>query len=154
MTTATAIPMHDEVLAATGLNGLGMKFRCRIFENPPITIALLTDLDDANPGPSITNSIEHAVGAVLRRWPEIDAARLVIVEHYDDRPTRARVAQKFRRCVDIGRENGESFDLVTFDAEMKALRDQSARLCRSPREPHWKHTTKANVEDLIGGRLP
>jgi hypothetical protein len=82
--------------------------------------------------------------------------RLVIVEHYDDRPARARAAQKFRRVLDIGRENGESFDLVTFDVEMEALRDRSARLWQIPREPepHWKHTTKANVEYLIGGRLP
>jgi hypothetical protein len=57
------IPVHNKILAATGVNGLGMKFRCRIFENPPMTIALLTDFDDANPGPSITNSIEYAVGA-------------------------------------------------------------------------------------------
>jgi hypothetical protein len=148
------VPVHDEILAATGVNGLGMKFRCRIFDNPPMIIALLTDLDDANPGPSITNSIECAVGVVLRRWPEINPARLVIVEHYDDRPARARVAEKFRRVLDIGRENGESFDLVTFDVELEALRDRSAQLWRSPKEPHWKHTTKANVEYLIGGRLP
>ncbi|MGH9436518.1 MAG: hypothetical protein ACRD22_01155 [Terriglobia bacterium] len=92
------------------------------------------------------------VGGVLRRWPEINPARLVVVEHYDDRPARVRASARARRILDIGREQGESFDLVTFDAGIERLREVAAGVRRY--EPIWKHTTKTAVEDLIGGYLP
>lgn len=136
-----AIPICDEVVSALAWrHRREMRFRARLFRNEPMTIALLTDLGDENPGPSITNGIEYAVGEVLRRWPEIKPARLVTVEHYDDRPARARASTRVRRILDLGREDGESFDFVTFAAGIEALHEVAAGVMR--REPIWKHTPR------------
>ncbi|HEX7362289.1 MAG TPA: hypothetical protein VF283_17495 [Bryobacteraceae bacterium] len=147
-----AIPVFDEVVSAMAFHRREMRFRARLFRNEPMTIALLTDLGDDNPGLSITNGIEYAVGAVLQRWPEINPARLVIVEHYDDRLAHTRASTRARRILETGRENGESFDLVTFDAAIERLREVAVGVRRY--EPIWKHTTKTAVEDLIGAHLP
>jgi hypothetical protein len=131
-----------------------MKFRARIFQNEPMTIALLTDLGDKNPGLSITNGIEYAVRAVLKRWPDIPAARLVVMEHYEDRPARAQAPERLRRVLERGRENGQSFDLVTFGIGFEALRSQAQVGIAQPSQPFLKRASKADFERLIGGPLP
>jgi hypothetical protein len=115
---------------------------------------LLTDLGDENPGLSITNGIEYAVSAVLKRWPEINSARLVVIEHYDNRPAGALASERVRRVLDIGRENGEPFDLVTFGVGLEALRLRKQANVAQPSRPLWKHISKADVESLVGGSLP
>jgi hypothetical protein len=88
----------DAVLSTPALHGQQMKFRARLYRNEPWTVALLTDLDDQNPGCSITNGIEYAVAAVLDRWPEINPARLVVVEHYDDREPIRQITARYGRA--------------------------------------------------------
>ncbi len=149
---------HDVILSTPALHRNEMKFRARIFENPPLTIALLTDLGDENPGCSITNGIESAVATVLERWPDINPARLVIVEHYDDREDIQRLAAKYGRYHAeqsfIGRENGESFDLVTFGQGFEAVLERARRNPGRAVEPVWKRIPKSEVERLIGEVLP
>lgn len=156
-----AQPIHDEILSTAALHRNLMQFRVRIFENPPFTVVLLTDLDDANPGCSVTNGIEWAVAAVLEKWRALNRARLVIVEHYDDREKIRRIAAKrykylspesafaaVERDYFIGRKNGETFDLVSFGAVNPITKQHEANA------PHWKPSSKAEVEALIGGALP
>ena len=154
-TATIAQPIHDTSIFTPAMHRRPMAFRTRIYENPPFTVALLTDIGDANPGCSITNGIEYAVAAVLEHWPELNPARLVIVEHYDDREKLRQIAAKYRRMVvyeqSIGRENGESFALVGFRWRNAPTDWHNLNL---PGEPHWKATTKAEVEELIGGALP
>lgn len=144
---------YDAVLSTPALHGREMKFRARIFERPPMMVALLTDLGPENPGCSLTNGIEYAVAAVLQRWPEIPPARLVVVEHYDDRETREQLAARYHRGPLLARENGESFDLVAFGVSLEALREKTLQDWGRV-EPDWKRTTKAMVQHLIGEELP
>jgi hypothetical protein len=143
---------RDEILTAATpyLAGRIMTVRARIFKNQytdPMTIALLTDTGDDNPGPSITNGILHAVKAVLERWPDIDPARLVVIEHYDDREKLKTLASKHSRAVSLlGRPDyGESFDLVTFDGGMQAVTRLSLG---QDLEPHWKRIRKDEAQTL------
>ncbi len=149
---------HDVILSTPALHRDEMKFRARVFENPPLTIALLTDLGDENPGCSITNGIEYAVAAVLERWPDIDPARLVIVEHYDDREKLRRMAAKYGRYqaepLQRARDHGECFDLVTFGRGFEAVLERAKRNPGRAVEPVWKRIPKAEVERLICEVLP
>jgi hypothetical protein len=146
---------YDAVLSTPALHGSQMQFRARVFERPPLTVALLTDLGNENPGCSITNGIEYAVAAVLEKWPDIHPARLVVVEHYDDRERRRQVASRYHgEHTLLGREHGESFDLVAFGVSLEALGERLRQNSRQSVGPTWKHTTKAMVEQLVGEELP
>lgn len=152
--TEVVSPAYDEVLSTPAFHRRAMKFRARIYEGQPVLVALLTDLDYANPGATITNGIEFAVRAVIERWPSLNLARLVVVEHYDDREERARLRAKGRstHVIDIGREEGETFDYVQARcpwSEFAAAFDQR----RDP-DVQWKPATKGEIENLIGGKLP
>lgn len=81
-------------------------------------VLLLTDLGDENPGASVTNAVETIATAAVRRYA-LDPARLTVVEHYDDRFTREADGGPRRHTEAelarlIGRDAGESFDVVTF----------------------------------------
>jgi hypothetical protein len=151
---AAVTPIHDEVLSTPALHRRTMKFRARIYEGQPVIVALLTDLGNDNPGASITNGIGYAVRAVIERWPSLNLARLVVVEHYDDREERKRLLAQRRptHVLDIGREEGETFDFVQAScpwSEFAAAFDQQRDL-----KVRRKHATKREIEDLIGGKLP
>ena len=92
------------------------------------------------------------------RWPDINPTRLVIVEHYDDRQTIEHLAARYGRYhaerALLGRKNGECFDLVTFGAGLEAVRQRARSIIPTAVEPQWKHVTKAEVKQLIGGELP
>jgi hypothetical protein len=95
---------------------------------------------------------------VSERWPDINPTRLVIVEHYDDRQTIEHLAARYGRYhaerALLGRKNGECFDLVTFGAGLEAVRQRARSIIPTAVEPQWKHVTKAEVKQLIGGELP
>jgi len=124
-----AEPTHDEILS-TPRYRLDMKFRVRLFHVHPLTVVLLTELAD-NPGCSITNGIEDARRAVLHRWPELNPARLVLVEHYD---SSSYPPSRRRETIE------ESFDLVTFSPE--------------DLQPRWQRISKRSLEALLGAKLP
>lgn len=157
MTQILASPTFDAEMTAyygagRGPNRMHIMFRCRVFQNESLTVVLLTDLDDRNPGTSITNGIEYAVRTVFERLPELNVAHSVIVEHYDDRERNQRYLSKHKRldpAMTIGRENGESFDFVTFDPSLSSELPTMTRT-----EPHWRPTSKREIENLIGGTLP
>ena len=135
-----------------GPNQMRMLFRCRVFQKESLTVVLLTDLDDRNPGTSITNGIEYAVRTVLERLPELNVARSVIVEHYDDRERNQQYLAKHKRldpAMTIGREGGESFDFVTFNPPLSLELPTMTRT-----EPPWRRTSKGEIEGLIGVKLP
>src|SRR5215208_7971694 len=96
----------DTVITYPGLHGRPAQCQIRVFDQSSGEVVVIaTDLGDANPGASVTNSIEHLATEVCRRY-RLDPVRLTVVEHYDDRRTP--------RAFSFGRENGESFDVVTF----------------------------------------
>jgi len=108
------------------------------------TVVIATDLDEENPGPSVTNAAEDIASQVCLRYG-LDPERTVFVEHYDDRfrgVMNGQLVEAHSGC--FGRENGESFDWVTFPQ----------RHGWEFGEPAWKHATKAQVEALIGQKLP
>ena len=146
--------IHDEVLSTPALNRRVMQFRARIYGGQPMIVALLTDLGDANPGASITNGVEFAVCAVIERWPSLNLARLVVVEHYDDREERDRLQAQGRstQWVDIGLSEGETFDFVQANYPWSVFAEAFDQQ-RTP-EMKWKSANKREVEDLIGGKLP
>jgi hypothetical protein len=155
-TTVEAItPIHDEVLSTPALHRRVMQFRARIYESQaPMTVALLTDWGDANPGASITNGMEFAMRAVIERWPHLNLARLIAVEHYDEREERDRLLAQGRstNLLDKTREDGETFDFVQTAypwPEYATAFDERRDL-----DMTWKPATKREIENLIGGKLP
>ncbi len=128
MTQTLAPPTFDAETTAyygagRGPNRMHMMFRCRIFQNESLTVVLFTDLDDKNPGTSITNGIEYVVRTIFEQLRELNIARSVIVEHYDDRERNQRYLAEHKRldpAMTRGREEGESFDFVTFNPPLSS----------------------------------
>ncbi len=59
--------------------------RICIFTPGTWTTVLVTDRSETHHCPSVTNSIEELIDALLVAHPEIRRERLVVIEHYDDR---------------------------------------------------------------------
>jgi hypothetical protein len=121
-------------------DGLGRRatHRVRIFSTHSWIAILLTDLTEKHVCPSVTNSIEELINALLVERPDIQRERMIVIEHYDDR------AQQRRRDRSTERENDESFDLVSF------LTSLDGKL----HNPSWKSITKADAETWTGASLP
>ena len=137
-------------------------------------VLLLTDLGDENPGASVTNAVEIIATAAARRY-RLDPARLTVLEHYDDRWTAGADGRRRRTAAElaqlVGRDAGESFDVVTFghvparrDAvgvgDPAALAGEVPGLDADPLAgdafagPEWRRITKLQAEALIGRSLP
>lgn len=112
--------------------------RVRIFDVGSWTTVLVTDMADKCGCPSVTQSVEDLINALLVARPDIRRERMVFIEHYDDRSSRLGSRATSVRAKD------ESFDLVSFST------DYGARLC----EPAWRSITKAQAEQWIGSKLP
>ena len=110
------------------------------------------------------------VTAAVRRYA-LDPARLTVVEHYDDRLTRdvdggARRRTEAELADLIGRDAGESFDVVTFGhvpaarAAVTAVAGAEAGTDADPLAgdefagPAWRRITKPKAEALVGRPLP
>jgi hypothetical protein len=123
----------------TDLLGRKASHRVRIFMPGAWTTVLVTDLSEKHRCPSVTNSIEELLDALLAAHPEIRRERLVVIEHYDDRsswrPFVTRAAPPTRR---------ETFDLVSFSF------NAAGNVC----DPNWKRVTKAEAEQWTGSPLP
>jgi hypothetical protein len=68
-------------------DGLGRTatHRVRIFPTHSWVTILLTDLTEKHVGPSVTNSIEELINALLAERLDIQRERMIVIEHYDDR---------------------------------------------------------------------
>ena len=135
-------------------------------------VLLLTDHGDENPGASVTNAAEIIATAAVRRYA-LDPARLTVVEHYDDRWTRNAGGERRRRTAlelahVAGREEGESFDVVTF-AHVPNARAAMAGAGNVQADfgadadplagdefggPAWRRISKRQAEALVGQALP
>lgn len=114
--------------------------RVRIFENVAWTTILITDLSTRYVCPSVTNSLEDLINAFLADHREIREARMVVIEHYDDRPFGGPGSR--RGLGDVAEP--ESFDLVSF----------SKRADGSLYDPQWKRIAKQEAERWTGVKLP
>ena len=85
-----------------------------------------------NPGPSVTNAIEHIVQEAYRQLSEIlnPLEQLIIIEHYD------------RLSYRKGEDREHRFDLVTFQKTNPFS------------EPVWKHMQQERVRELLGALTP
>lgn len=106
-------------------------------------IVLATEVED-NPGASITNAAEKLAAQVCEHFA-IRPSRLVWVEHYDERDLPRHQWASYR-------PEGESYDLVSFDFRSARQIHDGGGI--SLGKPTWKHTTKADIEKLIGEKLP
>lgn len=135
-------------------------------------VLLVTDLAEEKPSVSVTNAAEIIVTAAVRRYG-LDPARLTVVEHHDDRWTRGASGEHRRRTAIelariVGREGGESFDVVTFahvpDARtaMASAAGKQASLGMDADPlfgdafggPAWRRISKRQAEALVGQALP
>ena len=135
-------------------------------------VLLVTDLGDENPGASVTTAAVVVVTAAVRRYG-LDPARLTVVEHYDDRRARdASGERRHRTALELaqiaGRQEGESFDVVTFAHVPTACMGTAgtARLALPAGTdadpltgdefggPEWRRITKRRAEALVGQALP
>jgi hypothetical protein len=105
-------------------------------------VVLVTDLDEENPGMSVTNAAEDIASQVCLHY-HLDPARTVFIEHYDDRFRGLWHGQLREKEARLGRENGESFDWVFFPG----------RQGWNFGEPEWKPASKAKVEALLHQKL-
>jgi hypothetical protein len=112
--------------------------RIRIFTPGTWTTVLITDRSEKHHCPSVTNSIEELIDAVLQAHPEIRRERLVVIEHYDDRPSWRPVVSGAQAPT-----TRETFDLVSFS------RGEDGHVC----DPNWKRVTKAEAEQWTGSTL-
>lgn len=117
--------------------------RLRLFRHASLTVALATDESNRHACNSVTNTVEEIATAVCAQFGA-DPARLILIEHYDDREWRAQMRARHRRVVTpMSRDHGETFDLVK-------LRWDSTRFG----EPDWERITKAQAEAFAGSPLP
>ena len=136
----------DTVITYPGLHERPAQCHIRIFDQAAGNVVLIaTDIGDANPGASVTNTIERIATEVCHRYG-LDPARLTVVEHYDDRRTPG--------AFSFGRENGESFDVVTF-RRMPAT-DSAGAIADGAMfaAPMWRRIRKEQAEALAGQPLP
>lgn len=112
--------------------------RIRIFRPGTWTTVLITDRSVKHRCPSVTNSIEELIDALLQAHPEIHRERLVVIEHYDDRSSSRPVVSGARPPT-----TRETFDLVSFS------RGEDGYAC----DPNWKRVTKAEAEQWTGSTL-
>jgi hypothetical protein len=100
---------------------------------------LITDRSEKHHCPSVTNSIEELIDALLLAHQEIRRDRLVVIEHYDNlslwRPVVSEAVPHNAR---------ETFDLVSLS------HGADGRAC----DPDWKRVTKAEAEQWTGSTLP
>jgi hypothetical protein len=136
----------DTIITYPGLHGRPAQCQIRVFDQAGGDAVLVaTDIGDANPGASVTNTIEHIATEVCRRY-RLDPARLTVVEHYDDRRTP--------RAFLLGRENGESFDVVTFRRMPATAGDGTIAEGAMYAAPMWRRINKQQAEALVGQPLP
>jgi len=113
--------------------------RIRVFVPGAWTTVLVTDLSEKYRCPSVTNSLEELIEAFLNSHPEIRIERLVVIEHYDDRPSwRPAIAGT------VPPAKSETFDLVSFRF------GSDGHMC----DPSWKRVTKREAEQWVGATLP
>lgn len=128
----------DSLFDYPGLNGRPARCHLRVFTQGSGDVVLLaTDLGDANPGASVTNTIQHIVTHAVERYG-LDPARVTVIEHYDDRRTSSA-----HRSILPRRDGGEDFDLVTFAWAGAIFHD-----------PVWQPLRKAQAEKIVGQPLP
>jgi hypothetical protein len=113
--------------------------RVRIFAGASWTTILVTDLTEKHACPSVTNSVEELINALLRERPEIRRERTVVIEHYDDRSRGLAGSRPSATWA-----ASDTFDLVSFSV------DSQGRVC----EPDWRRITKVEAEQWVGARLP
>ena len=150
-----------------GLNGRQGKCHLRVFSRlqpeqqaRPIhddedsaarqVVVIATEVED-NPSASITNTAAKVAAQVCQHLG-VHPSRLVWVEHYDERanaPIRSYAREKY---ATHNGDDDERFSIVTFD--FREARNQRNIGGASLGEPTWKHTTKADIEKLIGETLP
>ena len=113
--------------------------RVRVFTPGAWTTVLVTDRSEKHHCPSVTNSIEELIDALLVAHPEIRRERLVVIEHYDNRSSWRPVVTGAAPPA-----TKETFDLVSFS------RGTDGHVC----DPDWKRVTKAEAERWTGSTLP
>jgi hypothetical protein len=138
MDTVHPVPVDYECSYADGL-GRRAAHRVRIFTPGAWTTVLVTDLSEKHHCPSVTNSIEELVDALLVAHPEIRPERLVVIEHYDDRSSWRRIVSWV-----VPPATHETFDLVSLS------RSADGKVS----DPNWKRVTKAEAEQWAGAALP
>ena len=131
----------DTIVTYPGLHARPAQCQIRVYDQAGgEAVVIATDIGDANPGASVTNTVEHIATEVCRRY-RLDPARLTVVEHYDDRRTP--------RTFSFGRENGESFDVVTF-RRMPATSNGTIAEGETYAAPMWRRINKQQAEALAG----
>ena len=140
---------HDYTAAN---NGFPARARVRVFEGSPgeataeelageaspVVAVVMTDLP-GDDGPNVTNNVEQLAGEIVMRFA-LPSSRTSFIEHY----LEGRYG---------GREDPETFDLVTFDRWDPEPVLRCGRWILELGVPSWKPIDRQAVEDLIGRGL-
>lgn len=103
-------------------------------------VVIATELNKS-PGASVTNTCEKWAAEVCREYL-LDPMKTCFIEHYDRR--KSEVDPDFP---------AETFDRITFTwADARSYKELDQPLYAS--KPQWKHLTKAEVEEMVGEKLP
>ena len=120
--------MIDLIYKYKGFHRFKSKCRIRIYKTSNNDIVIATELKD-NPGTPITNYAEQLATRIKYDY-DIDPERLIWIEHY---PARVYSGDKIEK---------ESYDIVKFEWDGEKYS-----------KPEWKHSSKEEVETLIGMQL-
>jgi hypothetical protein len=97
----------------------------RVYELGSRVVVIATDLDE---GPSVTNAAEEIATQIVEQF-NIDPERLIWVEHYPRKDTRAKP----------GTALGEEYDFVVFEWDGDHFRN-----------PDWTYSNRLEIEELVG----
>lgn len=107
----------------------------RVYElTDRMAVVVATEIAE-NHGPSITNSAEPLATEVVKEY-DLEPERTCFVEHYDRRAGGSYGAS-------VAELEEETYDFVEF-----SWRDRIAHSAK------WRHGSRAEVEKLIGVKLP
>jgi hypothetical protein len=131
--------VHDGHWHYRGYHGCPSVCHLRVYEptNPqePLVV-VFTELRDQT-GTSVTNRIEH-LATQIWRWLERPQRGITVIEHYPPRGVHVATSRGERW------QFAEEFDLV----EMTRTEDERFE------KPHWKPSTRAAIEQMIGQPFP
>ena len=122
----TSTEYIEEVYEFKGQWDVPSKCGLMIRKHPDAHVVVASELYDDNPGTSV-NYWSAQLAAELCRERDLDAEKLVFIEHAPDRGSRLEIYK-------------ETFDRVTFQRDGDSFSD-----------PDWESMTSAQVDALLAG---
>jgi len=140
------IPEIDFQLEYPSYGAVSPRARVRLFYTPQgRVIAIVSELPNNPPSPSLTNSIEDCARALMRRY-EIDPGLFDLIQHSPlDKSAASRLPGMYPASQD------EHFETVSVPGGWLAFGRTARSIIGPSTHPVWSPVPRATVEQLVGG---